>query len=273
MTATTVLAALDNSLADKPVLTTAVALGDALGATVEPIHVATDGGRVAHGEAEAAGLPLSVLRGPVIETLLVQGARVDVSALVLGARGTPGARRPLGSTALAIATTLPKPVVVVPPDATPAAAFRRVLVPIEGRLSGTLTPRAIIDVARGAALEVVVLHVHDPADLPAFTDQPQHEQDAWAQEFLRRYCPWGIGTVRLEVRVGRPEDVLPLVAEQTQTDLVALGWGQELAEDRAPVVRAVLARGRTPVLLVPVRASGAAASPVADAVVAASSTG
>lgn len=273
MTATTVLAALDNSLADKPVLTTALALGDALGATVEPIHVATDGSRVAHGEADAAGLPLTVLRGPVSEALLTQGARADVVALVAGARGTPGARRPLGSTALAIATTLPKPVVIVPPDAAPAATFRRVVVPIEGRVSDALAPRAIIDLARGADLEVVVLHVHEPTDLPAFTDQPQHEQQAWAQEFLRRYCPWGIGSVRLEVRVGRPEDLLPLVAEQTQADLVALGWGQELAEGRAPVVRAVLARGRTPVLLVPVRAPGGSASPAADAVVAASSTG
>jgi nucleotide-binding universal stress UspA family protein len=273
MTATTVLAALDNSLADKPVLKTALALGDALGATVEPIHVATDGGRVAHGEAEAAGLPLSVLRGPVIETLLTQGARTDVVALVAGARGMPGARKPLGSTALAIATTLPKPVVIVPPNAMPAAAFRRVLVPLEGRLSETLTPRVIIDVARGSALEVVVLHVYDPTDLPAFTDQPQHEQDAWAEEFLRRYCPWGIGSVRLEVRVGRAEDLLPLVAEQTHADLVALGWGQRLAEGRAPVVRAVLARGRTPVLLVPVRAPAAPASSASDALATASSAG
>lgn len=272
MTTATVLAALDNSLATGPVLTAALALAEVLDTTVEPVHVATDGSRIAHGEAEAAGLPLSVLRGPVIEALLGQGERADVVALVAGAHGTPGARRPLGSTALALATTLPKPILIVPPDAAPAATFRRVLVPVEGRVSGTLTPRAIVEVARGTDLEVVVLHVHDPADLPGFTDQPQHEQEAWAHEFLRRYCPWGIGDVRLEVRVGRPEDVLPLVAEQTQADLIALGWGQELAEDRAPVVRAILARGHTPVLLVPVRAPGAAAPTSPDALAASSST-
>jgi nucleotide-binding universal stress UspA family protein len=273
MTATTVLAALDNSLATKPVLTAALALAEILEATVEPVHIATDGSRVARGEAEAAGLPLSVLPGPVNEALLAQGARPDVVALVAGARGTPGARKPLGSTALALATTLPKPVVIVPPDAAPATTIRRVLVPIEGGVSEALTPRAIVEVARAASLEVVVLHVHEPADLPAFTDQPQHEQKAWAHEFLRRYCPWGIDSIRLEVRVGRPEDLLLLVAEQTHADLLALGWSQELAEGRAPVVRAVLDRGHTPVLLVPVRAPGAPASSAADALAATPSPG
>jgi hypothetical protein len=70
---------------------------------------------------------------------------------------------------------------------------------------------------------------------------------------LRRYCPWGIGAVQLEVRVGRSEELVPLVAAEERVDLIALGWSQELAEGRAPVVRAALARGRTPVMLVPVQ--------------------
>jgi hypothetical protein len=49
------------------------------------------------------------------------------------------------------------------------------------------------------------------------------------------------------------------VCEQTNADLIALGWAQELAGGRAPVVRAALARCHTPVLLVPVRAPARAA--------------
>jgi nucleotide-binding universal stress UspA family protein len=259
MKGTIVLAALDNSLAAKPVLNAALALADVLDAAVEPIHVAVDGDRISRGEAEAAGLPLTVLGPPVVERLLEQGARRDVAALVAGASGTPGARKPLGSTALAVATTLQKPVVIVPPDAAPPVTFRRVLVPMEGDVSPSLTPRAIVEVARGTTLDVVVLHVREPASVPAFTDQPQHEQEEWAHEFLRRYCPWGIDSVELEVRVGRPADELPLVCEQTNADLIALGWAQELAGGRAPVVRAALARCHTPVLLVPVRAPARAA--------------
>jgi nucleotide-binding universal stress UspA family protein len=247
-----VVAALDNSLAAKPVLDTALALGRLLGASIEPVHVQVDGDRVARTTAEAAGLPLQRLSGPVVERLVEAGQHEDAVALVLGARGTPLGRRPLGSTALAVAGSLARPIVIVPPDVKTGGALRRALVPLEGRLPTTLTPRAIVQLAEGTELDVVVLHVHEENSLPAFTDQPQHEQPAWAREFLRRYCPWGIGAVRLEVRVGRSEELIPLVAEEMDADLIALGWAQQLAPGRALVVRATLERSRTPVMLVPV---------------------
>jgi nucleotide-binding universal stress UspA family protein len=249
---TKVIAALDNSLAARPVLETAVALARLLDAEPELIHVTVDGDRMARSAADAAGLPLQTLPGPVTERLLERAEAEDVVSLVIGSRGTPGGRRPLGSTALALATSLLKPVVVVPPDARPSTTLRRVLVPLEGSLSASLVPRAIVELGRGTELEVIVLHVREETALPAFSDQPQHESRAWAGEFLRRYCPWGIGRVRLELRVGSSEELIPLVAEQTKVDLIALGWAQELAEGRAPVVRATLARSRTPVMLVPV---------------------
>ena len=78
----------------------------------------------------------------------------------------------------------------------------------------------------------------------SFTDQPQHEGEAWNQEFLARYCPWGVGLVRFETRVGSAAAVVPAVAEETGCDLIALGWSQDLAAGRAGVVRAAL-RART----------------------------
>jgi hypothetical protein len=111
----------------------------------------------------------------------------------------------------------------------------------------------VIALAREARIEVIALHVHQEKSLPAFTDQPQHEDRAWAEEFLARYCPSGLGTVRLDVRVGRCEELVPLVAEECGADLIALGWSQVLAEHRAPVVRATLARARVPVMLIPVQ--------------------
>jgi nucleotide-binding universal stress UspA family protein len=258
---TKVIAALDNSLAATPVLTTALALGKLLDASVEPFHIKTNGDRVARNAAEAAGLVLHSVTGSVVERLTEVAASDETAAVVLGARATPAGPRPLGSTALAVATSLAKPIVVVPPDAVPARVFRQVLVPVEAGVSSALTPRAIIEVAFGSELDVVVLHVHDEASLPAFTDQPQHEQSAWGHEFLRRYCPWGIENVRLEVRAGRCEQLLSAVAEETNADLIALGWAQELAADRAPVVRATLERSHRPVMLVPVAVDTAATSP------------
>lgn len=247
-----VIAALDNSLASRPVVATAIGLSRLLGAEPELLHVVEGGDRIARGAADAAGRQLETLPGPVVERLLERSRSEDVVATVVGARGTPGGRRPLGRTALALATALEKPVVVVPPHARPPEVLRKVLVPVEGELSASLTPRAIVQLGCESELEVVVLHVLEEEALPSFTDQPQHEREAWAGEFLRRYCPWGIGRIQFEARVGGSDVLVPLVAEEANVDLIALGWTQELAEGRAPVVRAVLSRGRTPVLLVPV---------------------
>jgi hypothetical protein len=99
---------------------------------------------------------------------------------------------------------------------------------------------------------MIALHVFEEEQLPAFTDQPQHEWREWAREFICRYCRWYSGTLRLETRVGRVRDLVPRVAEEVAADLVALGWSQELGPGHAPIVRDVLARCRLPVLLVPV---------------------
>ena len=208
---TTVLAALDHSLAAKPVLAAARAVAAVLGAEVVALHVLEDGARTP-GElfAGAVGVQLRVVRGDVVERLVAEGEADDVAALVIGARGNPSDPRPLGTTAVAVATTLLKPVVVVSPEAEPPPTVRRALVPLEGDLTTSLAPRALIELAPAVGLEVVALHVVLPEAIPAFTDQPQHEQQAIAREFLARYCPWGIDLVRFETRVGRGEDLIPL---------------------------------------------------------------
>ena len=113
-------------------------------------------------------------------------------------------------------------------------------------MSTSLAPRGIIELAQDPNLDVIISHVHDAASLPAFTDQPQHQARAWSEEFLARYCPWGIGKVRLELRVGRREDEILAAVDDTQAQLIALGWSQELDFGRASIVREVLRRGPVP---------------------------
>ena len=191
-----VVAALDNSLAASPVLMTSLALGRILDARVEAVHVSVDGDRVARSAASALQVPLQTASGQVVERLIEIGQASDVVALVVGARGSPFGGRPLGGTALAVATSLSSPLVVVPPAARQPGHLRRVLVPLEGKETESHTPRAIVELARGEQLDVVVLHVLEEESLPLFSDQPQHEQAATTEEFLRRHCPWGIGKVR-----------------------------------------------------------------------------
>jgi nucleotide-binding universal stress UspA family protein len=248
-----ILVALDSSPAGKTVIANARALARLLDAEVEALHVRIDGERTVRQVAEAADLPLRITTGPVIGALVEAGSSGDVIALALGARGSDTARRSLGSTAAGVASTLAKPVLIVPPTAEHVTMFRRVLVPLEGTVSSSLAPRAIFELATGAHLDAVALHVYDEASIPAFTDQPQHEQPAWEEEFLQRYCPWGIGSVRLETRLGRSGELIPQTAANQECDLIALGWSQELSSGRAPVVRETLERSSRPVLLVPVR--------------------
>jgi nucleotide-binding universal stress UspA family protein len=242
----TVLAALDNSLAVNPVLAMARALARMLGDGVEAIHVRGEGVEAAEAGVRAAGVPLRLSSGPVVEGLVDAGRAPDVSALVIGARGTVGPSLVLGSTALAVVTALRTPVVVVPPTAQVSPRIRRVLVPLEGTTSSSLAPRSLIELASGSEVEVLALHVDgvDTAD------------EAWTREFLARYCPSGVGRVRLERLSGSREALVPLVAEESESDLIVLGWAQQLADGRAPVVRAALERSKIPVMLIPVSVGG-----------------
>jgi nucleotide-binding universal stress UspA family protein len=247
-----VLIALDTSPAARAVLASGRALAALLDADVEALHVRVNGERTVRETAEAAGVPLRTASGPVVDSLVQAGKSNEVVAVVLGARGSDVARRPLGGTAASLASVLPKPILIVPPAAGPVSAFRRVLVPVEGTLSSSLAPRVVFELAAGARIDALALHVYDETAVPAFTDQPQHEKPAWEREFLQRYCPWGIGDIKLETRVGRSGELIAQVAEERDCDMIALGWSQELAGGRAPVVRETLERSSRPVLLVPV---------------------
>jgi hypothetical protein len=261
---TRVLAAIDNTAAARPVLRAATAFADLLNAEVEAIHAREDGDRIARAAAEAAGVPLRRTPAQVVPALQEEGGAADVAALVLGARAVAAGSRPAGHVALQLAVSLPKPLLIVPPDAVVPSVFARILVPLNGKRTTAAALAETLTLACDRELEVVVLHVHELDSLPLFTDQPQHELTAWTQEFLRRHCPHP-EQVRLEVRIGVPGQHVLGVAEEMNPDMIALGWSQELAEGRAAVVREALERSRVPVLLVPVGAQAAvAASALSD---------
>ena len=209
------------------------------GARVEAIHVRSAQEEAPAQAAAAVGVPLRVVDGEVVERLREATADTDTAALVIGGRSSPRSPHALGSTALAVVTSCSRPVVVVPLAGRTAPILRKVLVPLEGAVSTSLAPRSIVELGRNANIEVVALHVDEDGSAP--------DDD----EFLRRFCPWGIGYVTLERRSGRREDLIPAVADELGCDVIALGWSQELAPGRAEVVRATLERSPLPVILIP----------------------
>ena len=250
-----VLAALDQTAAARTVLAASHEIARLFAAEVSTLHVLQDGVQRVRELVADDRVPLAELEG-------APGARLaqalddddDAVALVVGTRAQRQGGREIGSTALEVVTTAHKPVFIIPPELSAGFAVRRVLVPLEGSLS-TSKACAALDVPGAEHVDVVILHVLEEHALPPFSDQPQHEWEAFGREFLARYSPWPVEHVRLETRLGRPEQHILPVARETDCDLVVLAWAQEPAPGRACIVRDTLRRGTIPVLLVPVKAA------------------
>jgi len=263
-----VVAAITEDATASTVLSTAEAIANLYAASVEAVHVGQE--QVAlTAVARTFGLPLTMLAGQPVKALARAAAAEDVVAVVIGARGAPAGKRPVGSTVAALVTSLEKPVVVVPPDAPVAHAIHNVLVPLDGSAVSTATLHDIVALASDAALEIVVAHVHEERSLPAFSDHLPHEVRAWSEEFLARYYP-SATEVTLELRVGEPHEHLLDIVHRNRCDLVALGWSQDLTWGHAAIVRRMLAESPVPVLLTPVSRDSvlapAAVGPAPDAI-------
>lgn len=179
-----VLAALDNSLATNPVLASARALARLLGARVEAVHVVDDGAAPDEAAA-AAGVPLRLERGPVVEALVHAATAEGVAAVVVGARGTLSSDHPLGSTALAVVTQLRDPVVVVPPASRVAPTVHRALLVLTGSTSDGVAPDFRFEPAPGAVVEVVARDLGDHAAASVCSVARETEADlivlGWAE--------------------------------------------------------------------------------------------
>jgi nucleotide-binding universal stress UspA family protein len=243
-----ILAAIDNSAAARPVVSMATALGEILNASVEALHVSDEKGQTACATAESGGVEYRTLLGDPFTRIVQRAAENDVVAVVVGARRRLKARR-LGHLARQIADAVEKPVLVVPPEAQATGRLRRVVIAMEGTPAKAPNLRVAFDLATGADLEFVVVHVDDEDSIPSFSDQVAHETEAYANEFLARYLH-GAPTARLELRVGVPADEIIDLTDSLAADLLAVGWPRLAGADRGATAREILDRSHVPVLLV-----------------------
>jgi nucleotide-binding universal stress UspA family protein len=249
----TVLAALDSSSCGRVVLKTAVAVADIFESSVAGLHVPENGSSAVRELADAAGVELREVSGRPVEEIVAAVEDPDIAALVLGARGVPEGPRPAGHAALYLITRVRKPVVVVPPNAQPPERLARILVPLEGTNESSDAVNGALRLADRRGLDVLVLHVHSPATVPAFADHAPHATLAWEREFLSRYVSAPNDRVTLVRRVGLPAADVITVARETNANLIVLAWRQDLVPGRAGVVSETLSRSHIPVLLLPVR--------------------
>lgn len=245
---TKILAAIDNSLAAKPVLAMSAALAAVVGAEVEAIHVVEDEGQTARANAEAYEIPFRQLSGDPFQQIVQQSENEEVVAVVIGARGRRSGRH-VGHLAREMADAVDKPILVVPPDAEPPEHLHTVVIAMEASPHKARSLKGAVDVAANADLELVVVHVDDEDSIPSFSDQVAHETDSYAEEFLARYLH-GAPKARLELRIGVPADEIIAAADAAMADVLAIGWPQSRDEQRGAVAREVLDRSRIPVLLI-----------------------
>ena len=144
-------------------------------------------------------------------------------------------------------TLCDKPVIVVPAEASCDGQLRHVLFGLEGITPTSEVLGPTIELARERGFEVVVVHVDDEESIPPFSDQPQHETDAFASEFLARYGP-AVEPSALQLRIGEPAEQVLSTCDDTAADTVVLAWSCSLAPGRAGLVRRILEQARVPVM-------------------------
>jgi nucleotide-binding universal stress UspA family protein len=245
---TTVLAAVDNSAAVGPVLATARALSTLLGAEVVAVHV-VEGDNQPPSVAGLPGVKFHAVEGDPLSRLTELAAGDDVAAVVVGARRRLRSAH-VGHLARALADTVDKPIVVVPPEAAPAERIGTVLLAMEGTPAKARGVKRAVELSCLAAdVELIVVHVDDEESIPSFSDQVAHEAQAYAEEFLARYLH-NAPRARLELRVGVASDEILDLTTSTGADLVAIGWPRTPGEEGGAVAREVLDRSHVPVLLI-----------------------
>jgi nucleotide-binding universal stress UspA family protein len=248
-----VLAALDDSAAASPVLDVGAAIARTLGAQLRVVHVGEQGRTMTEALARHCGSSIELLGGDPAERIARAGKAADVVAVVVGARGHRGGRRPCGHVATAVLEQASRPVILVAPDVQPTRGERieRVLIPLEGSEQSTTGIAAEAEaLARGGA-KIIVVHVFRAESMPRFLDHAGHAEQSWGTEFLAQWCSQL--DVDLHLRSGHVSRAILDVAAAEDIDLIALAWSRTMERDHAKVVREILSHSDLPVLLAPVQ--------------------
>jgi nucleotide-binding universal stress UspA family protein len=244
----TILAAVDDSAAAAPVVATARAIAPLFGAATHALHVADAPSPKAMAAAESQGVPLRTVTGNVLARLAIESAQDEVLAVVCGTgRAAPRGER--GQVALALAGTLEKPIVAVPPEAPPLTVVERLLMAIKGNPKRARALKRAVELVDAAGLDLLVVHVDDEESIPSFSDQVHYETELYAQEFLARYV-LGAPSAKLALRVGVPADEILATARELDADVLAVGWPHTTEPGHGEVARAIVQRSPIPVVLV-----------------------
>lgn len=142
-----------------------------------------------------------------------------------------------------------------------SALIRKILVPIDGSIEAQEAARYAVELALALGAEVTLLHVVQPPRLPARFSKMADEElrrelldvgKGILESAQKGFSDAGI-TATIELREGRPADVIMLTAVQGSYDLIVMGSrGLEPSESilLGGVSDQVVRHARCPVLVV-----------------------
>lgn len=238
----TILAAVNGAPISGPVLEVADSLARRVDAEVDAVTIGVSeyGGPGTDRVRIEAGTP----EGRLPE----HAARPEIAAIVIGARSTRLGAWPVGHVTLAVIRQSPVPVVVVPPDLSPAhRGLASVVVPLEGDRGLLTSTLRLVSALESAGAVLHPLHVMDRLHIPPFWEG-WRDRTWFADEFSQRV---GAGLPDTDVFCGDVVEVVVRAVRTHDADAVVLEWKQRWDPGRAEVVRRLLERATVPVILVP----------------------
>jgi len=270
MTTPVIVVPLDGSEHALVALPVAKRLAELTDATVHLLHVARE--TLPPAEVlERIGLTATQLRGSVLGTkagepgsaIVQAGRELEAVLIVMCTHSGGDTDKTLGSTALAVLTDAPCPLVLVRPERGVIPwALHQALLLHDGTPTISAAIRPAAELARRAGAEFIVLHVAAPGArlsseqgslmAPRYMDQPQHEWPAWGAEFIERLgcmCPLDALNVRMFLAQGALDDEVRRAAAAHSSDLIVLAWRGEWGGKHGAVVKTVIHGAPCPVMI------------------------
>jgi nucleotide-binding universal stress UspA family protein len=165
---------------------------------------------------QGVAVAVSLQRGTPATAILDTARRRAVDLVVMASHGEGGATRLVfGSVADAVSRAATMPLLIVPAriePAVPAEGPLRVLVALDGSALAERALQKVSNWAAAAPFDLLLLRVVRSAD----------ERRA-AELYLSQVAGCTTATCRTRVEVGHPAVVIERVAEQEQTDIIAVG--------------------------------------------------
>jgi nucleotide-binding universal stress UspA family protein len=259
---TRIMVPLDGSPASEEALPVAIAVAQRTRARVVLVHVpentdVVDGvpddypARLANESAPDPDVRVEVerLSGPVSDGLVLFAKTSQVDLIVMTSRGHGGMKRALcGSVADAVIRRSDRPVLLVrrapangmPSGADPGMApFRRVLVPVDGTLTGEAVIPYLMAVTGTADVHVTLLRVHPalafdgrPESGPVLRERSDVLVDSYLSTLAARVSETGVAVTWRAVVHGANADTIMKVANEEEADLIAMTTGGAGGADR-----------------------------------------